>query len=135
MRDEWLRLQGGIALPDLIEVIEVAEIGRAQVRTWILAGYLDPSEAAALALAQQLRADWFLTDDTAARVLAQSLGIEVHGSLGVILAAAVFNLLTLSEARVAIQRLAQESSLWISDRVIQTAMQALDEMRMSESDS
>lgn len=68
VRDEWLRLQGGIALPDLIEVIEVAEIGRAQVRTWILAGYLDPGEAAALALAQQLRADWFLTDDTAARV-------------------------------------------------------------------
>ena len=50
---------------------------------WQHAGLLHGGEAAAVALARQLQANWFLTDDTAARVFAQSLGLEVHGSLSV----------------------------------------------------
>ena len=43
-------------------------------------------------LVRQLKADWFVTDDTAARVLATTLGIEVHGSLGILLWAAAAHL-------------------------------------------
>lgn len=128
VQEEWARLQQGIALAIEVEVVSVAESKRVEVVSWIAAGYLDPGEAYALALAQQVQADWYLTDDAAARVFAQSLGIEVHGSLGVILAAAVFELITPADARMAIQRLAQESTLWVSARVVQTAYQALEEL-------
>jgi len=56
--------------------------------TWQQAGLLHGGEAEPVALAIELKADWFLTDDAAARLLAESLGLEVHGSLGVILWAA-----------------------------------------------
>jgi predicted nucleic acid-binding protein len=51
-------------------------------------GLLDAGQAEAIALARQLKANWFLTDDTAARVLSASFGLEVHGSLGIVLCAA-----------------------------------------------
>lgn len=57
----------------------------AEARDWHRAGLLHLGEAEALALARQEQADWFLTDDSAARVVAEQMAIEVHGSLGVLL--------------------------------------------------
>src|SRR5207253_6764746 len=74
-----------------------------------------------------LRANWFLTDDTAARVFAQSLGLEVHGSLGIILCAAAMGHLQRAEAGRALDRLAQ-SSLWVSARVLAAAQTALEQL-------
>ena len=76
---------------------------------WQHAGLLHSGEASAVALVRQLHADWFLTDDTAARVFAQSLGLEVHGSLGTILWAAAMGHLQRAEAERALDRLAQSS--------------------------
>lgn len=95
---------------------------------WQHAGLLHGGEAAAIALARQLRASWFLTDDTAARVFAQSLGLEVHGSLGMILWAAAMGHLQRAEAEIALDRLAQ-SSLWVSARVLTAAKTALEQLR------
>jgi len=50
-----------------------------------LAGFMDLGEAEAIMLTKRLKPDWFLTDDVEARIFANSLGIEVHGSLGVVL--------------------------------------------------
>jgi predicted nucleic acid-binding protein len=69
--------------------------------------------------------NWFLTDDTAARVLAASLGIEVHGSLGIVLWAAATRHLNRSEAEAALNGLAA-STLWLSARVLKEANEALD---------
>ena len=69
-----------------------------QATAWCQAGLLDSGEAEAIALAQQINADWFLTDDAAARLFAQSLRIEVHGSLGVVLWAAAVGELTRADA-------------------------------------
>lgn len=99
--------------------------GQAQV--WQQSGLLHVGEAQALALALQLQANWFLTDDTAARVLSSSLGIEVHGSLGVVLWAAAARHLDRSEAENALKGLAG-SSLWISARVLKEAREALDQI-------
>ncbi len=33
----------------------------------------------------QVQAEWLLTDDAAARQLGESLGLEVHGSIGLLL--------------------------------------------------
>ena len=69
--------------PEWITVTAVTAPYDAQATRWQHVGLLDAGEAEAIALARQLNADWFLTDDAAARVLATSLGLEVHGSLGI----------------------------------------------------
>lgn len=94
---------------------------------WQQAGLIDAGEAEAIALAQQLKADWLLTDDTAARLFATELGLEVHGSLGVVLWSAAVGHLDRAGAEDALARLAQ-SSLWISARVLNEARLALDKM-------
>lgn len=91
---------------------------------WQLAGLLDAGEAEAIALGQQIRVDWLLTDDAAARLFAEQLGLEVHGSLGVVLWAAVHGYLTYSEADGVLSRLAA-SSLWLSPRILDEARSAL----------
>jgi predicted nucleic acid-binding protein len=91
---------------------------------WMQAGLLDPGEAQALALALQITADWLLTDDAAARLVAQQHGLEVHGSLGVILWGAATGRLLQTEAEKSLEALSR-SSLWISARILEEARTAL----------
>jgi predicted nucleic acid-binding protein len=74
----------------------------------------------------QEQADWLLTDDTKARQFAESLGLEVHGSIAIILWGAAVGLI--HEKTLAIQLLDNlaNSSLWISNRVLQEARKAID---------
>src|SRR4051812_20673692 len=65
-------------------------------------------------------------DDSAARFLAVHEGIEVHGSLGVVLWAAFTGLWDKGSCKVALDRLAA-SSLWLSPRVLREARKALAE--------
>ena len=58
---------------------------QSRARAWQRAGLLHGGESEALALAGETRPDWFLTDDAAARIMAESLGMEARGSLGVVL--------------------------------------------------
>lgn len=89
-----------------------------------LARELGAGEAEAIVLARTLRADWLLTDDAEARAVAQLAGLEVHGSLGVLLWAAVSGRLPEGDAYAALDRLAR-SSLWISTSVLGEARIAL----------
>jgi predicted nucleic acid-binding protein len=98
-----------------------------EARSWQQAGLLHYGEAQAIALARQLRADWLLTDDAAARLLAQSWGLEVHGSLGLVLWAAAMGHLSRREAETALDRLAR-SSRWVSPSVLLAAKAALNQM-------
>jgi predicted nucleic acid-binding protein len=98
-----------------------------QATKWQQVGLLDAGEAEAIALAQQLNANWFLTDDAAARILAASLGLEVHGSLGIVLWAAAMRYLSRGDAESALDRLAH-SSLWLSVGVLAEARAALDRL-------
>lgn len=84
-------------------------------------------EAEAIAIARSLRADWLLTDDAGARVVASVLGLEVHGSLGVVLWAATSGNLQRQEALSALERLAK-SSLWISPTILHEARRALESL-------
>lgn len=91
---------------------------------WSQAGLLHAGESEALSLAIQLTAGWLLTDDAAARLFAQQQGLEVHGSLGVVLWAAVTGHLQPADAESRLEALAR-SSLWISPRVLGEARAAL----------
>ena len=113
--------------PSWITIVELLESTLKEAEAWQQVGLLDRGEAEALALARQHQADWFLTDDTAARVLAESLGIETHGSLGLLLWAAATKHLNREESEQKLDALAA-SSLWISASVIAEARAALDSL-------
>lgn len=98
---DLLQKAGKIIIPRGVD-IELSEIGlswKDQKPIWISverltltenskanvlysSGLLDFGEAEAIVLAQHLKADWFLTDDTSARTFANIIGLEVHGTLG-----------------------------------------------------
>jgi predicted nucleic acid-binding protein len=61
-------------MPDWIEpgILEPGFLESAA--RWLQAGLLDPGKAEALSLAAQLKAGWLLTDDAAARLIAQQQG-------------------------------------------------------------
>jgi predicted nucleic acid-binding protein len=98
-----------------------------QVISLCASGYLGIGEAEAILLANHLKADWLLTDDTSARIFGSLLGVEVHGSLGVILWSAARGHLTYDEAKVAVEKLGR-TSLWISQSILKKAQRALDVM-------
>jgi hypothetical protein len=138
---ELLRLAGNLCIPpavgqelksfrsrpEWLKVVELTPISSAATRVWELGSSLGRGEAEALALARQIDADWFLTDDAAARLIGQNEGIEVHGSLGVVLWAAAVGHLDRSGAESQLEALAR-SSLWISERVLLRARAALEEL-------
>ncbi|HSF16625.1 MAG TPA: hypothetical protein VLK65_13845 [Vicinamibacteria bacterium] len=115
------------ARPAWVHVTSVAPPHSAEALNWEQSGLLDHGESEAIALARQLSASWFLTDDTSARLVAHSLGIEAHGSLGIILWTAAEGHLTRAEAESALTRLSQ-SSLWLSERILGEARKALDQL-------
>jgi len=141
-----LKLTGNVIIPKAVD-IELLEINRKwkdEKPSWITvdslperkisfvvslctAGFLDRGEAEAIVMAQHLKADWFLTDDSSARSFAGMIDLEVHGSLGVVLWAAATNQLKYEEAKDAIYKLAN-TSLWISKTILEKAYKALDEM-------
>jgi predicted nucleic acid-binding protein len=92
-----------------------------------LARELGAGEAEAITLARLLDADWLLTDDAEARAIAQLVGLEAHGSLGVILWGAATGRLGEAEANAALNRL-RRSSLWISTTVFEEARRALGKL-------
>ncbi len=114
-------------LPAWIKQLPLAPSSRLRAQSWMQAGLLHAGEADALALAEAVHADWFLTDDAAARLLAKSLGIAAHGSLGVVLWAAGQNLISKIEAENFLVALAG-SSLWLSPRVRAEARLALEKL-------
>jgi predicted nucleic acid-binding protein len=113
--------------PSWISRDELVDPYASDAMAWQQAGLLDPGEAEAVALARQIDADWLVSDDAAARLFATALGLEVHGSLGVVLWAAAVGHLDREEADAALARLAT-SSLWISARVLEEAKSALGEL-------
>ena len=110
-----------------IHVTPLAPPHQAAAEAWHTSGLLHSGEAAAIELARQLEADWLLTDDASARLVAQACGLEVHGSLGMVLWAAASGHLARPAAEAALKGLA-ESSLWVSTSVLAQARAALNQI-------
>ena len=104
----------------------LSTVAQQRATEWQHAGLLQGGEAQALALALALetKPDWFLTDDAGARLMAESLGIETHGSIGIILWSAATRLIQKPEAETLLAEL-EKSSLWMSPRVRAEARAAL----------
>lgn len=116
-----------IQWPDWLQVVRLSSKEQNEARMWEAAGGIHRGEAEALVLARQKKADWFLTDDAATRLFVSLLGIEVHGSLGIILWNAAHGHSNRKETEEALNRL-EHSSLWLSAKIYQEAIQALDDI-------
>ena len=114
-RPDWL----------LIEPLSPDETSQAELLS--ASGLMDSGEAAAIILSKRLNAIWLLTDDTEARIFATLSGIEVHGSLGIVLWSAAVGHLDYDEAKSALDKLSK-TSLWISKAILSQAYKALDTM-------
>jgi predicted nucleic acid-binding protein len=79
---------------------------------------LDAGEAQALRLMQKFREAILLTDDAAARLVAQQLGYNVHGTIGVMVQALPRGKRTKEQLVRALQAIPQRSSLYISARLL-----------------
>ena len=123
--DLWAR-----ELPPWIRVEDLSPQARQRSVAWQQSSILHSGEAEALALAEQTKPDWFLTDDAAARLLAESIKMEVHGSLGIVLWCAAKRLIGKDEAAASLTRL-EQSSLWLSPRVRSEARTALAKLFLS----
>jgi predicted nucleic acid-binding protein len=113
--------------PEWLQVVELHPHERKEAEMWQAAGGLHVGEAEALVLARRKNADWFLTDDATTRLFVSLLGMEVHGSLGIILWNAAKGYLSREETESALKRL-EATSLWLSERIRREARQALEEI-------
>lgn len=87
---------------------------------------LDPGETAAILLCEDVGAI-LLTDDLAARGAASDRGIEVHGSIGVVLFSAARGRIDTGEAETLIRRLERDTSLYLAEPLVDYALRALEE--------
>jgi len=114
--------------PQWVRVRELDEISNRKSARWVRAKHLDPGESAAVALTLQLRADWLLTDDAKARQFAESMDLEVHGSIGLLLWSVAEGQVNDPANAVALLDALANSSLWISKRVLHVGRQAIDNL-------
>jgi predicted nucleic acid-binding protein len=137
-------LYGRILIPDLVydEVVKSGEglPGSREVAgaAWIaveshdpesdlfrlLRGDLDAGEAAAICLAIDRHAEWFLSDDRPARLTAERLGIQVRGSAGILVAAKRKGLVPRVEPLLLRMR---EEGVWLSQELITKVLQSIGE--------
>jgi predicted nucleic acid-binding protein len=87
---------------------------------------LDAGERAAIAVAKERRVV-LLTDDLAAREAATDAGVDVHGSIGVIALGYGRGLLDRDEAASRIRALQRETSLFVTEAVVERGIRMLDE--------
>jgi len=67
-----------------------------------------------------------LSDDAGARQFAQALGLEVHGSIGLLLWGAASGQIASREDALRLLNALAGSSLWVSERVLQKAREAVE---------
>jgi len=116
----------GWSPPQWARIIELEKPARQKADKWVRAEQVDRGEAEAIALALQEQADWLLTDDAQARQFAEANGLEVHGSIGVLLWSIVSgNVHARETAHQLLDNLAG-STLWISKQVLREAQKAID---------
>ena len=132
-------------LPELFEAVVIPEVVRdelslahADLPNWlqvdlrtcsippeVAAANLDPGEAAAIALALDIRADGVLIDERKGRQVAQSLGLRVTGLLGILILAKEEGLIPAVEPWV--ERLQDEAGCWFHANLIHEVLRAVGE--------
>ena len=114
--------------PQWVKILELNKNAKQRAADWIKSRKLDAGEAEAISLALQEQADWLLTDDALARQFAETLSLEVHGSVGLLLwNIAIGNIESQEQALKLLDDLVT-SSLWISKQVLQEVRKAIKKL-------
>lgn len=116
------------AVPAWLRFAHPAATADARAAQWIAGGLLDAGEAESLAHAEEIKPDLFVTDDSAARLMADSLPVPARGSLGIILLCAVHGHLSKQDAEQHLRALTERTTLWLSSQVRRAATEALTEI-------
>lgn len=111
--------------PRWLHPCQISTSASQQASQWVQVRVLDVGEAESLAYAKEIQADMFFTDDTAARTLSASLGIQARGSLGVVLFAAASGHIDQTTAEKVLSNLESRSTLWMSGKIRRMAREAL----------
>jgi uncharacterized protein len=120
--DELLMLRHfGRDIESLInsEWIEVREV-RNMERYSTLSRTLDPGEAEAILLAEELNADFLLIDDLKGRKYAEKLGLVVVGSVGILIRAKEKGII--NEVKPYLDKLIEVAGAWISPALYRSAI-------------
>jgi predicted nucleic acid-binding protein len=115
-----------IKLPDWVMVKELDGSYRKMALAW--ENQIGEGESAAIALTMQMQAEWLLSDDAIARQFAESLGLEIHGSIGLLLWAVAEGYIEGESEALNLLNALASSSLWISDRVLSQARNAIGQL-------
>ncbi len=116
----------GWKMPLWVRIQDLNGTSGTRSSAWTRTESIDDGEAEAISLALQLKASWLLTDDARARRFAETIGLEVHGSIGLLLwNVAVGNVGDEAQALKLLDDLAQ-SSLWVSERVLAETKKAIN---------
>jgi predicted nucleic acid-binding protein len=126
---ELTAMRPAVHPPPAVRVVLLDAAAAKQGEDWRRAGLVHRGEAQALALARQWKADVFLTDDAAARMLAVSLGQQARGSLGIVLWLAARRQITPSDASRHLDELSR-TSLWLAPEILGEAHAALRKMNL-----
>ncbi len=108
---------GDYSLPDFIRVESLSMVGLAYVKGAL--GRLHEGELSAIVLAQEISADFVILDDLLARQKAHHLGLEVMGTLGLLLLMAKRQLLTPQQVWQHVTDLTQRHGMYISAKMLQ----------------
>jgi predicted nucleic acid-binding protein len=90
---------------------------------------LGPGEAAAVALAEELKADWVLLDERKGSRRAESRGLRVAGTLTIIEEAGAKNFLDYIETR---NRLVGETTFYVTDDVLRESEQRFRARKLAQ---
>jgi predicted nucleic acid-binding protein len=108
---------GDESLPPFINIKSLSMIGTAYVKGAI--ARLHEGELSVIVLAQELNADYVILDDLLARQKAQRLGLNVMGTLGLLLLMEKRQLLSNSEVWQLIAELTQRHGMYLSANILQ----------------
>ena len=89
---------------------------------------LHRGEAESFILARKMKAVMLLTDDTSAMFYAKLINLDVHGSLGIVIWNVGNDYINKEEGIKAINALSR-SSLWISEKIVQEAIEAIESIK------
>jgi uncharacterized protein len=116
-------MEAGAALLAQAPWLRVHPIQDTSKRDYLLS-VLDPGEAEALVLAQEVGADWLLLDEIKARAVARRLSLRIIGTAGLLVAAKHHGLLP--QVKPLLDKL-QTHDFRLSDQVYQTVLRQADE--------
>ena len=93
---------------------------------------LHGGETQALQVATERGADLLLSDDTAARLAAKQLGIQVHGTLGILLRAVRRQQLTVAEVSSLLRAIPERSTLHVKPSLLESVIVQLEEFETKD---